>query len=79
MEEVIGEFLKNKTKESFNTLIEWCSNNYDKIDFKDNKNKTAFEAATYNLMKYKKGHLTENEAEMLINYYAREYAFEKFF
>ena len=72
--ELIKNFKENPTIESLKKIVNWCSENVNKMDLTNKIDKILFEESVRHIMKHKKGNWSKNEAKMAINFFAKTYA-----
>lgn len=73
--ELAEKFRNNaKTEASYQEIVEWCGKNASKLDLSNKDQQYLFEMSTRYLMKIKIGHWNENDANLIINYFAKTFA-----
>lgn len=75
----LAEKLRNtqpKTVETFEEVVKWCSDNASNLDLGDADQKYLYTMSTKYLMKIKIGRWNDNDAKMIIEFFAKSYAKE---
>ena len=72
--ELAEKFRNNtKTEESYQNIVKWCAENSKDLDLTDENQYYLYEMATRYLMKIKIGHWDNDDANVIINYFAKSY------
>lgn len=72
--ELAEKFRNNtKTEASYQDVVKWCGENAKDLDLTDKDQQYLYEMATRYLMKIKIGHWDKNDANVIINYFAKVY------
>lgn len=75
----LAEKLRNtqpKTVEVFEEVVKWCSDNEDNLNISDSDQKYLYTMATKYLMQIKIGRWNDDDAKMIIKFFAKSYARE---
>lgn len=73
--ELAEKFRNNtETEADYKEVVKWCGENAGKLDLADKSQQYLFEIATRYLMKIKIGHWNKEDANVIINYFAKSYA-----
>ena len=65
---------KTKTREDYERIVKWCSENCEKMDLGDKDQKYLFDMTALYLMKMKIGNFSKDEAKIIVNYFSKLYA-----
>ena len=78
IQELVEKFMNNpKTEESYQEVIKWCGENIKNFDLKEKNQIYLYERATRYLMKYKIGKWNKDDANIIITYLSKKFAYQQ--